>query len=84
MQDWISDAVDIRQLLIETHHLAEGTDVKPSDFFDDIQNAGFALFSKEPNIHPLASPGCSEWSFVKLDKAFFGENNQEVSASDKK
>jgi Methyltransferase domain len=82
IQDWISDAVDIRQLLIETHHLAEETDVKPSDFFDDIQNAGFALFSKEPNIHPLASPGCSEWSFVKLDKSFFGENNQEVSASD--
>jgi Methyltransferase domain len=82
IQDWISDAVDIRQLLIETHHLAEGTDVEPSDFFDDIQNAGFALFSKEPNIHPLASPGCSEWSFVKLDKAFFGKNNQEVSARD--
>jgi Methyltransferase domain len=68
--------VDIRQLLIETHGLAEGKGVKTSDFFDDIQTAGFALFSKEPNIHPQATPGCAEWSFVRLDKAFFAEADE--------
>jgi Methyltransferase domain len=71
-QDWIGIDVDIRQLLVETHGLAEGKGVKTSDFFDDIQKAGFAMFSKEPNIHPQSTPGCAEWSFLRLDKAFFG------------
>ena len=71
-QDWIGANVDIRQLLIETHGLAENKGIKTSDFFDDIQIAGFAMYSKEPNIHPQSTPGCAEWSFLKLDKAFFG------------
>ena len=79
-QDWISDAVDIRQLMIETHSLARGTNVQPSEFFDDIENAGFAMFSKEPNIHPSVKGRCIEWSFVKLDKAFFGASQKEFKA----
>jgi Methyltransferase domain len=71
-QDWISDAVDIRQLLIETHGIPTELGVEPSDFFDDIEKAGFALFSKEPNIHPHVGGNCVEWGFVKLRKEFFG------------
>jgi hypothetical protein len=41
-------------------------------FFDDIQRAGFAMFSKEPNIYRTVGGRAVEWSFVKLDKAFFG------------
>jgi Methyltransferase domain len=72
LQDWISDAVDIRQLLVETHSLARNANLQPSVFFDDIQRAGFAMFSKEPNIYRTVGGRAVEWSFVKLDKAFFG------------
>jgi Methyltransferase domain len=73
-QDWISDSVDIRQLLIETHRLpTEELGVHPADFFDDIEKAGFAMFSKEPNIHPIVAGRCVEWGFVKLRKEFFGD-----------
>jgi Methyltransferase domain len=47
--------------------------VEPSDFFDDIEKAGYALFSKEPNIHPHVGGNCVEWGFVKLRKEFFGD-----------
>lgn len=62
--------VDIRQLLLETHNLPQPGDdphknkgghwfpaktpLTPSQFFDDIERAGFAMYSKEPNIHPQA------------------------------
>jgi Methyltransferase domain len=71
-QDWISDSVDIRQLLIETHGIPTDLGVEPSDFFDDIEKAGFAMFSKEPNIHPANGGKCVEWGYVKLRKEFFG------------
>jgi Methyltransferase domain len=58
--------------LIETHDLPTDLAVKPSDFFDDIEKAGFALFSKEPNIHPNVGGKCVEWGYVKLRKEFFG------------
>lgn len=78
-QDWISDDVDIRQLMIETHALASRENVRPSEFFDDIEHAGFAMFSKEPNIHPSVKGRCVEWSFVKLDKAFFAASQKKVT-----
>jgi Methyltransferase domain len=62
--------------MIETHSLAKKTSVRPSEFFDDIEHAGFAMFSKEPNIHPTVKGRCIEWSFVKLDKAFFGSTQK--------
>lgn len=60
-RDWINYG-DVRQLFVETHTLPfphtvrnfwpwPGMDVKPTDLFDDLQNAGFIIFSKEPNIH---------------------------------
>jgi Methyltransferase domain len=66
--------VDIRQLLIETHSIPRGKGEAVA-FFDDIQNEGFAMFSKEPNIHPGLGGRCVEWSFVKLHKDFFGTAN---------
>ena len=61
---------DIRQLLLETHNLPMSAEkpqlnkgghwfpatskLTPSQFFDDIEAAGFAMYSKEPNIHPQA------------------------------
>jgi hypothetical protein len=67
--------VDIRQLLIETHWIPAtyGLDLQPSTFFEDIQEAGFAMFSKEPNTHPAPQGNCIEWSFVKLRSDFFAE-----------
>jgi hypothetical protein len=61
-QDWIRYG-DVRQLMIETHHVPlpetvpgvwpwPGTNMTPSQFFDDMQQANFIMFSKEPNIHP--------------------------------
>lgn len=67
---------DIRQLLMETHNLPRPeeepnknkggawfptrTNVTPADFFDDIEAAGFVMFSKEPNIHPQAKVCCDD------------------------
>jgi Methyltransferase domain len=80
-QDWISDEVDIRQLMIETHRLGPGN---PADMFDDIQHAGFAMFSKEPNIFPMVGGRCVEWSFVRLHRDFFRHPEGGSLASDEK
>lgn len=63
-KDWIQYG-DIRQIMVETHHLPRpkpserswpwpATNITPTDFFDDLQNAGFIMFSKETNNHYLA------------------------------
>jgi Methyltransferase domain len=67
-QDWLN--LEVRQLLLETHNLPTplpdpqqwkdgrwfpvSTSITPAQFFDDIERAGFVMFSKEPNIHPRA------------------------------
>jgi hypothetical protein len=58
-KDWIKYG-DVRQLMIETHRLPyfettnlwtqKGIELKPTQLFDDLQDANFILFSKEPNI----------------------------------
>lgn len=86
-KDWLSPQLDVRQLLIETHNLPKpdgnpqsntgghwfpiATDVKPNQFFDDIENAGFAMFSKEPNIHPNSAGNGIEFAYIKLHPDFF-------------
>jgi hypothetical protein len=74
-KDWISKDFDIRQLLVETHGFPAtfGLQLQPSAFFDDIQEAGFAMFSKEANTYPGVSGTCIEWGFVKLRSDFFGK-----------
>jgi Methyltransferase domain len=79
-QDWISDEVDIRQLMIETHRLGPGN---PADMFDDIQHAGFAMFSKEPNIFPMVGGRCVEWSFVKLHRDFFRQQEGTLESNER-
>lgn len=66
-KDWLE--FDIRQILVETHNTPNQT----CDFFDGLINAGYVMYSKEPNIHPHALRGNAmgvEWSFIKLDPAF--------------
>ena len=74
-KDWLSPNLDVRQLLLETHNLPTpvenpqsgkgghwfpaSTNVMPSQFFDAIEAAGFAMYSKEPNIHPQAAVSIS-------------------------
>jgi Methyltransferase domain len=58
--------------LIETHGVPTDLGLEPSDVFDDIEKSGFAMFSKEANIHPVVGGNCVEWGYVKLRKEFFG------------
>ena len=54
----------ISQLLVETHRVR-------SEFFHAVHDAGYALFHKEPNT--VWQGGC-EWSFLKLDKSFWKDD----------
>ena len=66
-KDWLQ--FDFRQILVETHNTPD----QACDFFDGLANAGYVIYSKEPNIHPRAMRGNGmgvEWSFIKLDPAF--------------
>jgi Methyltransferase domain len=67
--------------MIETHRLGPGN---PADMFDDIQRAGFAMFSKEPNIFPMVGGRCVEWSFVKLRRDFFRQQEGATPESDER
>jgi hypothetical protein len=72
-KDWL--AVDIRQLLVETHDLAAAGPEASSDFFDDLIDAGFNVISREPNIFPFVTKNNNmalEWSLIRLDPAFSG------------
>ena len=58
--------VDIRQILVETHEVVPVT----SQFFQDIHQAGYVLFHKEPNIM-FGGGICVEFSFLKLAPSYF-------------
>ena len=57
---------DIRQILVETHEVVPSS----MDFFDDIHDAGYVMFHKEPNIQHAAGR-CIEFAFLKLAPEFF-------------
>lgn len=57
---------DLRQILIEVHEQVHMT----QHLFQDIHDAGYVLFHKEPNIQH-GSGKCVEFSFLKLGKKFF-------------
>lgn len=66
-------------MCVETHYLGDGFfryGVKTSDFFDDLQRAGFAMFSKELNFYSRGD--VVEWSFIKLSKEFFDPDPVEI------
>lgn len=61
---------DIRQVLVESHGITSETPA--IEFFEDLTKAGFVLFSKEANTHPVAHPigQLFEWGFVRLAPEF--------------
>ena len=61
--DWLY--LDIRQVQVETHGWNKGS----LKFFEDMREAGYAMFSKEANT--LARGTCMEFSFIKLKQSFF-------------
>jgi hypothetical protein len=74
-KDWADPEVDIRQLLVEVH------DVPPEaqDFFTHLQNAGFVIFHKEPNIQ-FGGGKCIEYALLKLDKEFATKDSPAAAA----
>eukprot|EP00934_Nitzschia_sp_Nitz4_P007124 Nitzschia sp. Nitz4//scaffold57_size113557//67197//68502//NITZ4_003997-RA/size113557-snap-gene-0.54-mRNA-1//-1//CDS//3329554864//7114//frame0 len=64
-KDWLKH--DIRQILVETHGLAGGGR-RAANLFLDLHDAGYLIFSKEPNL--VTSGRCVEFSFVKLSVDF--------------
>jgi hypothetical protein len=80
-KDWMN--ADIRQILIETHHLPLSKEtttrfgtfpaMKPTDYFDAFKQAGFVLFSKEVNS-AWGMGNCVEWSYLKLQTEFLGDS----------
>jgi Methyltransferase domain len=72
--DWLSETVDIRQILVETHFGLYTTNV--TAFFERFLDRGFVPFSKEANTHPKAKPTGQlfEWGFLRLDRGFLGRN----------
>lgn len=64
-KDWADPEVDIRQLLVEVHEVPP----EAQDFFTHLQNAGFVIFHKEPNIQ-YGGGKCNEYALLKLDKEF--------------
>jgi Methyltransferase domain len=70
--DWLSETVDIRQILVETHFDLSATNV--TAYFERFLDRGFVPFSKEANTHPTAMPTGQlfEWGFLRLDRDFLG------------
>ena len=57
---------DLRQILIEVHSVSDVT----AQFFDELHDAGYVIFHKEPNIQ-WSGGACTEFSFLKLAKDYF-------------
>lgn len=70
-KDWLDPAVDIRQILIETHHDRGQQYATAVEFFDRFLDRGFAMFSKEINTLGTICDHFFEWSFVRLHPDFF-------------
>ncbi|KAI2489284.1 methyltransferase domain-containing protein [Fragilaria crotonensis] len=56
---------NIRQILVEVHAWNSISD----KFFEDLHDAGYAIFHKEPNL--LTGGNCIEFAFLRLAKDFF-------------
>jgi hypothetical protein len=74
-KDWIGG--NIRQLIVEVHgvpspkgpnewhHAAHNV----SDFFDEFEKQGFAMYFKEPNVYTRSA--CVEFGYIKLRPEFW-------------
>ncbi|KAL7428344.1 hypothetical protein ACHAXH_001796 [Discostella pseudostelligera] len=72
--DWLSvDVPLLHQIQVEVHRAPakKGTG-GAIDFFDQMENAGYLRFHKEPNIQ--WGPDNVEYSFIKVEKAFMEGN----------
>jgi hypothetical protein len=74
-KDWIDPSIDIRQIQIEIHEAPPMV----NEFFEDLRDAGFAMFHKEPNIQYTGGK-CVEFSFLRMAPTFFGKNGDEDGA----
>eukprot|EP00934_Nitzschia_sp_Nitz4_P000584 Nitzschia sp. Nitz4//scaffold18_size181773//16682//17599//NITZ4_001894-RA/size181773-processed-gene-0.39-mRNA-1//-1//CDS//3329539948//584//frame0 len=64
VQDWLQQ--DLRQILVETHD-APWPEAK--NFFYSLHDAGYVIYSKEPNLFTKGT--AIEYSFLKLSLDFF-------------
>ena len=62
-KDWIK--ADIRQILVEVHHVPQNG----NEFFSDLQKEGFVTFHKQPNLQ-CDSGRCVEYAMIKLNKTY--------------
>lgn len=68
-QQWLADGVDLRQILVETHNAPMPN---AQNFFFDLHDHGYVIFSKEANY--INSASGVEFAFLKLRKDFFINN----------
>ena len=65
-KSWLDENVFLRQILVETHNAPMP---EARDFFFDLHDAGYVIFSKEANYQNNA---CGvEFAFLKLHTEFF-------------
>jgi hypothetical protein len=78
-KDWIDpNNVDIRQIQMEVHNAPTIV----NEFFQNIHDANFAMFHKEPNIQ-YADGNCVEFSFLKMARSFFHDDDADTTPSTK-
>ena len=68
-KDWIDSSIHIQQILVEVHDTPKVTNV----MFNDLHNAGYVIFNKEPNIQ-YGGGSCIEYSFLRLHPSFFNQD----------
>lgn len=71
-KDWIKQ--DLRQILVETHNAPMPN---ARDFFYELHDAGYVIFSKEANYQNGA--GGVEFAFLKLSTDFFVNASQYIN-----
>jgi hypothetical protein len=64
---WLDAPVVIQQILVEVH----GTGDRAHDFFKTLQETGYAIFHKEPNIQYQTHGMCVEYCFLLLSPQFW-------------
>lgn len=66
---WLDAPVKIQQILVEIHGIGD----KAHTMFKTLQDAGYAIFHKEPNIQYQMYGLCVEYCFVLLSPKFWNK-----------
>merc|ERR1719469_764779 len=70
-KDWIGPGIpSFQQIQVELHKAP----ITAIEFFDSLEEAGYARFHKEPNIQ-FNDGSCVEYALLKLDKDFYKLRN---------